>query len=526
MNESFDLKRFVSYLFIAGIAVLFAVQWGPGSVGCGKGRGDRRGDSAASEAESAATVNGKEVPLKDFSRAYLGQLSRFKSQGLTAQLAKQLGIHNQVLEQLINTEVLAQAAEARGIMASDAEIIDVLKRNPEFQKDGKFDINTYKNVMAQYYRRTPEDFEAEVRRQLSAQKLLDLVEQGAVVSEDEVKARYLKEANKANLTFVKFSATQFADKVPAPKSTELDAWSAAHQADIAAYYEKNKASYFQDTRAHVRQILVRASKDDGEARRAEAKTKAEGLLKEIQGGKDFAEVAKASSDDTETKAKGGDLGFVERFALPSGLADAVFRAKAGDLTPVIESPIGFHIAKVEEVKAPETRPLDAVKKEIAETVWKRDKATELARAEAQKALTAAKSGKKLTDLYPKDEKDAAAGQFAAPTKPVATETGDINRGATTLPQLGASPEITNAVFALTAPAVLDQVFAVGGDPVVVQVTERSKPSDDDFVKQKEQMTTEAIKGKQFELREAFVKSLRKQATVTQNNQAIDRVTEG
>ena len=41
MNESFDLKRFISYLFIAAIAVLFALQWGPGSVGCGKG--GRRG---------------------------------------------------------------------------------------------------------------------------------------------------------------------------------------------------------------------------------------------------------------------------------------------------------------------------------------------------------------------------------------------------------------------------------------------------------------------------------------------------
>jgi len=33
MNESFDAKRFISYAFIAAIAVLFALQWGPGSVG-------------------------------------------------------------------------------------------------------------------------------------------------------------------------------------------------------------------------------------------------------------------------------------------------------------------------------------------------------------------------------------------------------------------------------------------------------------------------------------------------------------
>jgi len=43
------------------------------------------------EQENAATVNGKEVPLKEFSRAYLDQLNRYKAQGLTSQLAKQLG---------------------------------------------------------------------------------------------------------------------------------------------------------------------------------------------------------------------------------------------------------------------------------------------------------------------------------------------------------------------------------------------------------------------------------------------------
>ena len=99
MNESFDLKRFISYLFIAAIAVLFALQWGPGSVGCGKG--GRRGAAAMADIENAATVNGKEVPLKDFGNAYRNQMARYKAQGLTPALAKQLGLHTQILDQLM-----------------------------------------------------------------------------------------------------------------------------------------------------------------------------------------------------------------------------------------------------------------------------------------------------------------------------------------------------------------------------------------------------------------------------------------
>jgi len=60
-----------------------------------------------------------------------------------------------VLEQLIEREVMAQAAEARGIVASDSEVAELLKKNPDFQKDGKFDLDTYKSVMSQYYRRLP-----------------------------------------------------------------------------------------------------------------------------------------------------------------------------------------------------------------------------------------------------------------------------------------------------------------------------------------------------------------------------------
>jgi len=101
-----------------------------------------------------------------------------------------------------------------------------------------------------------------------------------------------------------------------------------------------------------------------------------------------------------------------------------------------------------------------------------------------------------------------------------------NGASLTVPQLGASPEVLKATFALDGPATLDQVFQVADDFAVVVVTSRHKPSDDDYAKQKQQITLEATKAKQFELKEAFVKSLRKSAQVVMNNPAIDKITEG
>lgn len=522
-ESAFDSRRFFSYLFIVAIAILFALQWGPGSQGCG------RNGRTENKEENAATVNGKAVPLKDFTRAYLNTLARYRAQGITPQLAKQLGLHTQVLEQVVNGEVLAQAAEARGIQASDQELLDILKKNPEFQKDGAFDVETYHQVLSQYYRRTYSEFEKEMRRQMSAQKLLDLVESSAAVAEDEVKAKYWKEGDVAAATWVRFSPAQFAEKVAAPKPAELSAWSEKNEGAIAQYYQANQSNYFQPERIKARQILIRATKDDGDAKRAEAKTKLENVRKEIEGGKDFAQLATAVSEDPETKGKGGDMGFVERISLPRALAEAAFVLKAGEMTQVIETPLGYHLIKVEEQKAAETKPLESVKKEIAETVWRKEKATELAKAEAAKALAGLKAGKSLADLYPKAEKKEDSAMAFSETKagkPEATETGEFNSGSATVPQLGVAPELQKAIFALEAPAALPQTYTVQDDLVVVAVTSRKKPSESEYESKKAELANEAVKGKQFELRESFVKSLRKQAAVTLNNSAVEKATEG
>lgn len=522
MTSTFDKRRAGTYFFILALAVLFAVQWGPGSVGCDP--------TARTQAKTdvAATVNGKEIPLSDFAREYSNQMQRFRSQGLTNELAKQLGLHRQVVDTLVNRELLAQAAEARGLGASDAELLAEIKKMPDFHdKNGNFDPETYRDVVRGYLRRTPVEFEDMIRRQIAAGRLLDLVEAAAVVSDDEVRAKFQKEGNTAKVTFVRFSPSSYAAKVPAAKPGQVDAWAKANEAAIATYYEQNKLSYFQPEQVKLRQILIRALKDEPQAKRDEAKTKIENLKKELETGKDFATLATQFSDDTETKEKGGDLGWVERISLPPALADAAFTLKEGELTAPVETPLGWHLAKVEGKKAPETKTLDQVRPEIAALLYTRDQAKALAKADADKALAQVKAGKKLVELYPPDE-GASENAFAAPTsqKPHAVDTGDFNAGAGQVPQLGVHPALVKAIFEREAPGLLDQTFDVGDGVAVVVVEGRAKPSDERWASEKERLTTEAVKAKQFELRESFVKGLKQAGAVVVNDRELDRVLEG
>ena len=520
MSNSADTRRLGSYLFIGALAILFALQWGPGSQGCDTGR--------LPEPETAATVNGQPIPLREFAKNYAQQAEQFRRQGVPSEMLKQFGIQKQVIDQLVNTELLAQAAEKKGVAADNEDLVKLLREAPAFQKDGKFDPETYKMFVREYEGSTEVQFEDKLRRQLSAQRLLDLVESSVVVSEDEVKARYLKEGNSANATFVRFTPTMFVDQVKAPKPAELEAWAKEHEKAIADNYEQNKFTYFVPEKVKARQILLRFPADATDAQKAELKTRIENARKEIvDEKKPFADVAKAVSDDTETKDKGGDLGLVERLSLPGAFADLLFALQPGEVTQPVETPLGWYIGTVEEKKAPEQRPLDQVRTEIAAQLFMKEKAEALAKAAAEKALADVKAGKTLVELFPAAPKDPNSPfAFNQETKPEAKQTGEFSSTADAIPQLGSAPEVQKAIFDKKDKGLVDQLVTIGDAYAVVNVDERKVPSDEDFARQKDQLTLEAIKGKQFEVREAFLKALKQSGTVVVNDKAIEKVIGG
>lgn len=86
----------------------------------------------------------------------------------------------------------------------------------------------------------------------------------------------------------------------------------------------------------------------GEKVKQAAKKFAQTLLDSIKNGADFAEIARAHSDDPGSKAAGGDLGFVKRGVFFPEFEAAAFKLNEGELSDVIESPVGFHIIQLIE----------------------------------------------------------------------------------------------------------------------------------------------------------------------------------
>jgi peptidyl-prolyl cis-trans isomerase D len=507
--SAFEPRRLFSFLFVLAIAVVFVLQFGPGSRGCDA-------PLTPSVSTSAALVNGKEIPLREFQRAYTLRLQAYRSQGDLPEAFIQR-IAAGTLDELISYELLSQAAEAAGVGISDDELVEILHKNKEFEKDGAFDFEKYEQVLRDFYGKSSADFEAELRRRMAALRLLEMVESTAQVSEDEVHARFLKDGDTVTLTLVRFLPSMFADQVKAPTAAEVASFEATQSLRIQTYYTENPASYRSGEKVHARHLLVQLPKDAPASDVADAKAKADGFRKEILGGKTFADVARANSDDASTKAEGGDLGWAERGAYVPEFTQAAFNLKVGEVSEPVKTPFGWHLILVEEKQPAVAKPLAEVSTSIAELLLKRDRAKALADAQAKKTLAAVQAGKSLTELHP--AKKEGEGSFEQAKKPQAVDTGSFSVSRTFIPQVGPAPELLAAATSAEATGPLPSVYPAGEALVVAQVTARERATPAAYTLKKDTIRQDAMRAKQNELRSSYLDALKKTAKII-NNQSL------
>lgn len=129
------------------------------------------------------------------------------------------------------------------------------------------------------------------------------------------------------------------------------------------FYKQNPGTFKVPEQAHIQYILVKATDKDPETVRADARKRAEEAQKRATAGEDFAALAKQYSQDA-TAAKGGDIGFFPRGVMFPKFEEIAFGLKPGGVSPVFETPNGFNVMKLLEVKPPSTRPFEEVKTEL------------------------------------------------------------------------------------------------------------------------------------------------------------------
>ena len=126
-------------------------------------------------------------------------------------------------------------------------------------------------------------------------------------------------------------------------------------ADIKAEYDKFKAQA-GDKEYHARHILVDKKED------------AEAIIAKLKAGTKFEDLAKQSKD-TGSAANGGDLDWASPASFVKPFSDAMVALKKGDITQTpVQTQFGWHVIKLEDVRAAKVPTLEEVKPQIAEAL--------------------------------------------------------------------------------------------------------------------------------------------------------------
>jgi peptidyl-prolyl cis-trans isomerase SurA len=116
--------------------------------------------------------------------------------------------------------------------------------------------------------------------------------------------------------------------------------------DIEDYYEANKDIYNAEEKVKIRQIFFPAP--EGDSIKAVIDKKAQGIIKRIEEGEDFAKLASEYSEDP-SREFGGDLGYIKRGTVLKEVEEAAFALKRGEVSKPFRSSAGVHIVKVEDI---------------------------------------------------------------------------------------------------------------------------------------------------------------------------------
>ncbi len=133
--------------------------------------------------------------------------------------------------------------------------------------------------------------------------------------------------------------------------------------EVKQYYNENRGKYIRPEARRFTHILISVKPSAPAEEKRLIKENAQKVFERIKAGEDMSEMARNYSDGLY-RVKGGDLGLVHKGRLDPELENEVFKLEPGRISNIIETRHGYHIVRVEEVKAEEQLRLEDVSSKI------------------------------------------------------------------------------------------------------------------------------------------------------------------
>ncbi|MBI3552947.1 MAG: peptidylprolyl isomerase [Elusimicrobia bacterium] len=333
--------------------------------------------SAKMMEDTVATVNGSPILLSEYQKQVSEAIEMWQRQEPEAlrDPANLKKLRESTLEELVNRELLYQEGAKQKIKVRERdidngaqEIKDNFKRGEDgrelteaeseelFQKRLKADGLTY------------QQFRDRLSKQIMARKLIDQGVKAKVTPPDEKEVRAYFEK------VVSFIAPKDPPKGADPKkdrkafalSQSTEAFKGMSEEEAYAFRQiSSQVRAMSSERVRVSRILVKVSPNATEKEKKRALSAADEIRRKLEAGTStFAEIARSDSEDPESAARGGDIGYVLRGVAPPEFEKAAFSLPVGELSQPIFTEIGYNIIRVQEKRAAETPEYDRFKEDL------------------------------------------------------------------------------------------------------------------------------------------------------------------
>jgi len=342
----------------------------------------------------AVKVDGEEVSVRVYEQELNNQRNRLRQAfggKIPAGFASDDMLRQQALESVITSQAIAQAIDDQNIVVSKETLAKVIFETEAFQVDGRFDKDRYKaQLRSSGY--TPETYEYQFSRDVAQLSLRDSVMTSSFVLGNETQAANVLLSQKRKAEFITFKLQPLLEKItiedaevsqyfdenqesfnhpervkieyiemnPELLGVEID----VTEDDALAYYTENKDSYKIAEERVASHILFLLDENASELDAAEILAKAEGVKQRLDAGESFEDLAKEFSEDPGSAENGGSLGLFGRGAMVPAFEDVAFSIDVGQVSDPVRSSFGYHLIRVDEIKAEHGKEFPVVKDEV------------------------------------------------------------------------------------------------------------------------------------------------------------------
>ena len=337
-------------------------------------------------ADYVAKVNDNKISQAFFENSYRNELLRYDAEGVEVPEEARSFVRENVLNTIINDVLIDIYIDENDVYVSDEFVAKIIQSAPDFLIDGKFSkevyyswlnervlepsqfeenqrLNMRKSQLERGVRATSFVTPSEYRRYLNlvgeqravtiAEIDLSILAEPIELKDEDIETYYSSRVNE----FMQSESINF-DYIEINKDMMND-MSIINEEEVRQYFEDSKQRFAQEERRQASHMLILFGDDENLSEK-----KAQEALERSKQGESFSELVVEYSDDSGTKEQGGDLGMLTKSQLPGALGDAVFAMDVNEISDLVRTEFGFHVAQLNKKESDGQVPFETVRGEL------------------------------------------------------------------------------------------------------------------------------------------------------------------